>query len=216
MVVKMKKYLMSAIILFPVFVYAQGSIHTIKFGLFDPSATNSGFIIGYEGAKYIDENFSMGWSVDWFYKGYVDQDLVNQFNDFYGPNSSLNELRAKTNLHAIPLMGNIKANWPIAPRTRAYVEGSVGLEVLLIFYRNYENPDNNEFHGAFDFAWRIGAGAAYEIGRRSDLLFELGYHYSQPSWQYDVKDQATGRTKVFERKFDMSGIMLRMGVRFYF
>ncbi len=212
----MKRFITIIVLFLPSFLLAQSHVSTIKFGLFDPSATDAGFVIGYEGGKYIDDNFSYGWSADWFYKGYVDQNLVTQFNDFYGPNSSLNELRAKTNLHAIPIMGNITASWPVAAKTRAYVTGGIGVEVLLIFYRNYENPGNNDFHGAFDLAWRIGGGVAYELGRRSDLLLELAYNNSEPSWQYDVKDPATGRTKVFERRFNMSGIMMRMGVRFYF
>ena len=60
------------------------------------------------------------------------------------------------------------------------------------------------------------AGISYEIGRRSDLFFELAYHNSAPSWQFNVKDASTGRTKVFERKFDMSGMLMRVGVKFYF
>jgi len=86
---------------------------------------------------------------------------------------------------------------------------------LLIYYRNYDNPNNDEFKGAYDFAWKLGGGIAYEIGARSDALFEIGYGNSQPGWRYEVKDPITGRTRIFERKFDMSGIMLRVGFRFY-
>ena len=212
----MKKYIAVLIIFLPSFIFAQSHIGSVKLGVFTPSATDAGFIIGYEGGWYIDNHFFAGWSVDWLNKNYVDQTLVAQFNDFYGPNSTLNELRAKTNLHAIPIMGSMTASWPIGPRTNAFVTGAAGIEMLLIFYRNYENPNNDEFHGAFDFAWRLGGGVAYELGPRSDVLFEIDYHHSQPSWNYDVKDPQTGRTRVFERQFDMSGIMMRIGVRFYF
>jgi hypothetical protein len=212
----MKKLFCMIILLIPALTFAQQHMGGIKFGVFDPVATDAGFIIGYEGGWAVDRNFSLGWSVDWFHKDYVDQSLVSQFNNFYGINSSLNELRATTNLHAIPLMATATVNWPIAPRSYAYVTGGFGLEMLLIYYHSYDNPDNNEFHGAFDFAWQIGGGVAYELGPRSDILIELSYHSSQPSWQYDGTDQATGRTRTFEQSFDMSGLMLRTGFRFYF
>lgn len=212
----MKKLIVLLIVVLPIVISAQAHFGSVKVGMFSPGATGAGFIIGYEGGWNIDDNFIVGWSADWFNKNYVDQKLVAEFNDFYGPNSTLNELRAKTNLHAIPLMGSVTGSWPIAPRARAFVTGAAGIEVLLIFYRNYENPSNDEFQGAFDFAWRLGGGVAYELGRRSDAFVEIDYHYSQPSWEYNVTDSVTGKKKVFERKYDLSGIMMRAGFRFYF
>ena len=212
----MKRLLFILILIIPAIISAQPHFGSVKFGFFSPGATEAGFMIGYEGGWNVDDNFMVGWSADWFNKNYVDQTLVTQFSDFFGPNSTLNELRAKTNLHAIPIMGSITGSWDVAPRTRAFFTGAAGIETLLIFYRNYDNPDNNEFKAAFDFAWRLGGGLAYELGRRSDAFVEIDYHYSQPSWQYSVRDSQTGRTKVFERKFDMSGIMMRLGFRFYF
>ena len=212
----MKKLIGFIIVFLPALIFAQPRVGSVKLGVFDPSATGAGFIIGYEGGWHIDNNLIVGWSVDWFHKNYVDEKLVAEFNDFYGPNSSLNELRAKTNVHAIPLMGNATISWPVAPRTRAYINGGAGIEVLLIYYRNYDNPNNDDFQGAYDFAWRLGGGIAYELGFKSDALIEIAYNNSQPGWQYNVKDSITGRTKVFERSFDMGGLMMRAGFRFYF
>jgi opacity protein-like surface antigen len=214
----MKKYFSFILLLAPAFAFAQPhmGIGSIKFGVFDPSATNAGFIIGYEGGRGLDRNFAIGWSIDWFHKDYVDQNLVSEFNSYYGVNGSLNELRASTNLHAIPVMVNATTSWPLAPRSYAFFTAAIGLETLLIYYNNYDNPGNNEFHSAFDFAWQLGGGIAYELGPRSDIIFELAYHYSQPSWEYDVTDPVTGRTRTFEQSFDMSGIMFRTGFRFYF
>lgn len=212
----MKKLIVILLFISPAFLTAQNKSGSVKIGIFSPVATNTGLVLGYEGGKNIDEVFSVGFSADWFNKNYIDQHLVNEFNDFYGPNSSLNELRAKTNLHSIPLMGTITASWPIAEKMNAFATGGLGLEALLIWYRNYDNPDNNEFKAAFDFAWKLGAGVNYELGSRSDGFLEIAYNYSQPGWQYEVKDSNTGKSKVFERKFDMSGLMLRVGFRFYY
>jgi len=212
-----KSVILFFLVIIPSITFAQFDVGAIKLGNFNPEATDNGFIIGYEGGWFIDENFLFGWSVDWFRVNYVDRRLVDEYNDFFGPiNSELNELRAKTNLHSIPVMISINANQEVAPRTRAFLTGAVGAEVLLVFYRNYQNPEDDEFQGAFDFAWRLGGGISYEIGRRSDAFLELTYHASKPSWEYEVKDDLTGRTRVFERRFDMNGFLVRVGFRFFF
>jgi len=204
----MKKIICTLIILIPSILSAQHKFSSVKLGMFSPRATETGFILGYEGGWYIDDNFLLGYSADWFNKNYVDRKLVDDYNEFYGNiYSSLNELRAKTNLHSIPLMFSVNGSWPVAPKTHAYLTGSGGLEILLIFYRDYDNPNDSKFQGAFDFCWRLGGGIMYELGQRSDAFFEIGYHSSVPSWTYDVRDIATGKKKTFERRFDMSGIM---------
>jgi len=210
----MKRFII-CLLFIPFLLNAQTRIGTVKAGIFGPSATESGFILGYQGGWRIDNNVSIGWSVDWFNKNYVDKNFVSQLNDFYGPiNGTLNEIRAKTNLHSIPLMGVIEGYLPVANRTKIYFTGSAGLEVLLIFYRKYDNPDDSTVKGAYDFCWRLGTGIIYELGARSDAMFELTYHSSKPGWQYSVNDN--GRTRVFERSYDMSGLMARFGIRFYF
>lgn len=198
-------------------ISAQRGSTTIKLGNFSPNATESGFVIGYEGGKYIDRNFDIGWSVDWFHKNYVDQTLVEEFNNYYGYfESELNEVRAKTNLHSIPVLFNMKAKLPMTPRVSAYVTGGLGVEALLIFYRDYINPNEDEFDGAFDFNWRVGMGIAFQLGRRSDIIAEVTYHSSSPSWSYEIDDPYIGHKRVLERVFDMSGIMARIGFKFYY
>ncbi|NLT52172.1 MAG: porin family protein [Ignavibacteria bacterium] len=194
---------------------AQGNSASIKLGYFNPSATDGGFIVGYEGSRIIDEYFSIGWSVDWFNKNYVDQSLAREFDKVYGVEVTTNELRAKTNLHHIPLLFTATASFPAGARLRAYITGGIGGEVLLIYYRNFRNPDDDDLQALFDFSWRLGAGVAYELGSRSDLIAELTYHSSAPSWEYEITD-AGGNKRIFIREFDMSGLMLRAGVKFYF
>lgn len=214
----MKKTIIAVVILLSaISVFGQYRSSTIKLGSFSPESTERGFIIGYEGGKYIDRNFDIGWSIDWFHKNYVDQTLVSEFNDYYGNfEYKLNEVRAKTNLHSIPVLFNMKAKFPMAPRVYSYVTGGIGVEALLIFYRNYQNPDEDEFDGAFDFNWRLGLGIAYQLGRRSDIIAEITYHSSNPSWSYEIDDPRIGHKRILEREFDMSGIMGRVGFKFYY
>jgi len=195
---------------------AQHNWSAFKLGFFDPQATDAGFILGYQGGKYVDEFVDIGWSIDWFNKNYVDKALADQFSQFSPQISGeVNELRAKTNLHDIPVMFNITAYFDAGRKLEAFASAAVGAEVLLVFYRNYQNPEDDELKGAFDFSWRLSGGLVYELGRRSELLLELGYHSSAPSWEFEVTDDL-GRKRVFERKYDMSGIMMRAGVKIYY
>lgn len=210
------------IILFTVFIltnilHAQRGSGAIKVGSFSPGATEPGIMIGYEGAKYIDRNFEIGWSADWFHKSYIDQERVAEFNNYFGNfDYSLNEVRAKTNLHSIPVLFNMRAKFPLVPRVDAYLTGGIGAETLLIFYQDYMNPDDDEFDAAFGFNWRLGLGTAFQIGRRSDIIAEVVYHSASPSWSYEVEDRILGIKRTFEQEFDMSGMMARVGFRFYY
>ncbi len=213
----MKKFIWGIILIFPILVQAQYKSSIVKLGIFSPSSTETGFIIGYESNKFIDRNFDIGWSIDWFHKSYIDQTLVSRLNDYNGYfDSKLNELRAETNLHSIPAQFIMKAKFPINPRLTSYALGGVGAEVLLVSYRNYRNTDQDDFDIAADFNWRLGFGAAYAIGRRSDIFAEITYHSSSPSWSYEINDSAIGTKRIFERAFDMSGFMLRIGFKFYY
>ena len=89
--------------------------------------------------------------IDWFNKNYVDKTLVESFDEVYGVSGDINELRESTNLHDFPLMINITAKFPVAPKAKIYGTGGVGVEVLIINYRNIENPDDSELKGAFVF-----------------------------------------------------------------
>ena len=212
----MKRFSLLIFILFlTTAIQAQWGSAAIKLGYFNPKATEGGFIIGYEGGSYIDENFNYGWSIDWFHRKYVDKSYVAEINQVPGgPSGSINELRATTNVHDLPVMLNITAAINVAPRFKIFFTGAAGVDVLLVFYRNYENPDNDEFQGAFDFGWRLGGGVAFELGSRSDLFLECSYNGSKPSWTYEVEIAGVKRT--FEREHDMSGILLRAGFRFFY
>lgn len=212
----MKKLIVLFVIVLSSLTFSQLNSASIKLGYFNPAATNGGFIIGYEGGKIIDERLIFGWSIDWFHSNYVDKRLVNEFNQVYPIGIGVtNELRAKTNLHEFPILLNFRGEFPIAPLTKFYATGGVGLEFLLINYRNFQRPDDDELKAAFDFSWRVGAGVLYRIGSRSEVFGQIDYHSSEPSWEYEVNDNTFGK-RIFERSFDMSGVMIRAGLRFFF
>ena len=84
----------------------------------------------------------------------------------------------------------------------------------MIFYRNYLNPSEDDLKFAFDFSWRLGTGAAYQVSGRTQIIAEIAYHSSEPSWTYEVEEGDQERT--FERVYDMSGLLARVGLRFHF
>jgi len=212
----MKSKLLFLILILSSQSYSQWGSSAIKLGHFNPSASEGGFIIGYEGGKYIDYGLNIGWSIDWFHKSYVDKKLVAQFNEFYGiAGGSVNELRAKTNLHDFPVMLTAIAKFPVSHFVNLLINGGIGAEVLIIHYRNFQDTDESELQGAFDFNWRLGLGLSFNLGRRSEIFGELTYHSSMPSWEYEIQDQ-NGIKRTFEREFDMSGMMARIGIRFYY
>jgi len=211
----MKKLVLIILLSVPILNFAQRHSAAINLGHFNPVATEGGFILGYEGGKFIDRNLSFGWSIDWFHKKFVDNVFVEQFEQYYGVvDGEITEKRATTNLHSIPLMANITAYLPLTPFISAYVTGAAGAEALLIFYKNLENPNKDEFKNAWDFSWEAGTGLLYELGNRSDLFAEVSYHDSNPSWTYEIKDPETGKLKTLERSFDMSGVAVKFGVKF--
>lgn len=213
----MKKLIALIVFLSVSGIYAQVNTAAVKLGIFSPSSAGGGFIIGYEGSHYVDKNFSFGWSFDWFHKNYVDKTLINDLNQQDPPvgGGELNELRAETNLHDFPLMIHLSGKTLVGPYTQAYVTAGIGAEVLLINYNNYQDPTKDEFQTAFDLNWQIGVGGIYEMSRNADVFAELTYHSSAPSWTYETQD-AFGNKRTFERVFDMSGVMFRVGFRFYY
>ncbi len=212
----MKKAIIIFSLLLTSVSFTQWGTSSVKLGFFNPSATDGGFIIGFDAGTFIDKNFSWNFSFDWFQKNYTDKRLVAELNNFYGTSGTINELRAKTNIHDFPVMFNVIVKFPMNPRSQIYLTGGVGAEMLLINYRNFQYPDQDELEVAFDFNWRAGMGVAFALGARSEVFTELSYHHSNPGWEYEVDETGFGQQRIFERSYDMSGIMARVGFRFYY
>lgn len=211
----MKKILLLLIIL-TTGISAQWNTGAVKLGYFNPSATDGGFIISYEGGRHFDRYLSWNWSLDWFHSDYVDKKLITELDQYYpGAVGEVNELRATTNIHDFPVMLGITARFPMTKRSQFYVTGSLGAEMMLINYRNFQNPVEDEFKAAFDFNWRIGFGVAFAIGPRTEFFGELNYHESNPSWRYE-SDNYYYPSAILERSYNMSGFMSRIGIRFFY
>ncbi len=142
----MKTFLFFLFISISTSTFGQWKMGAIKIGHFTPSATEGGFIIGFEGGRAIDRNLSIGVSLDWFHKDFVDRRLVQNLDNIYGlGGGSINVLRAQTNLHDLPLMLNLTANFPAGSFVNFFATGGIGAEVLLISYSNFQIPVKMNF-----------------------------------------------------------------------
>ncbi len=186
----------------------------IKLGLYAPSATEAGFIIGGEYGRKIDEALDVCFSFDMFHKEFDDNKAYKDTTAFDG-NVQFNDLEklAQTTVYDFPLMVSLTAKFPINNRLKWFLTGGFGAEMLYAsYYRLVDNNDKSpkeETGFAFDWNWRIGAGALYQLGSYSEIFLEFTYHISEPSYEYKLKG------KTYERIYDMNGILSRVGVRYY-
>jgi|YNPMSStandDraft_2_1061718.scaffolds.fasta_scaffold00017_1 hypothetical protein len=211
----MKKILIIVFIIFANSLFFAQNAAAIKLGFFNPNVTDGGFIIGFEGGKRIDEALDICYSIDWFKKNYTDKKFSAKVEQFVNIPGVDYELVGKTSLNSFPLMLSITAKIPLTPIIKPYLTGGFGGEMLVITYRDYVNPKKSKGEVAFDFNWRAGAGVIYVIGSKSNLFGEITYHNSMPSFDYEVKD-TNGNKRLFERVYDMRGLMIRMGVRYWY
>lgn len=210
-----KKLILLAFLLTAGSIFGQFRQTAVKLGYYSPSVTEGGFLLGVETGKGIDEVLDVGFSLDWFHKEYVDKNLLNDLGDIYGDIDVREyEILASTTLNSFPLMLSLSAHIPIDQPIDLYLTGALGGDCLIITYRNFQNPESDEIEFAFDFSWRLGAGASYALGSRSNIFMEVDYHNSEPSWEYNTEHN--GIKKIIERKYDMSGVQAKIGLRFYY
>ncbi|MCE1189041.1 MAG: hypothetical protein LWX56_07855 [Ignavibacteria bacterium] len=207
----MKKYIF-LFLLFGISAFGQKSSSIIRLGYFDPKVSDGGFIIGYNWQRHIDERFDIGFEMDWFRKSYTDQKLVEEFMKFTDPGVDY-EVLAKTSMHDFPLQFTMAVNFPLPRDLSLFAECGLGFDLLFVNYRSYTNPTDDNLKVAADFNRRLGVGCIYPLGSKSDLIFSLNYHAAEPSWDYEVTDRANVK-HIITRKYDMSGVMARLGIRF--
>lgn len=204
------------VVLFLILLSSAACLHAenmaaVKLGFQTPQATETGFLIGFETGRRIDEKLDVGFSLDWFQKEFEDKDYRNDLEgSIEGLDEDVYKKASETTIYSFPIMGNVTFKFPLENKITINAHGGLGAEMLIADYNKYDE-DNSEIEEetevAFGFNWRIALGASYELGSNSDIMAELGYHSSTPS--FDDEDN-------FTHEYDMSGIIGRVGIRFYF
>ncbi len=215
----MKKLIFLFLFSILTFSFAQSNAAAIKLGFYKPSATDGGFIIGYEGGKHIDEALDVCWSVDWFKKDFEDTSALGDSTSINGNlHGDDSKLLAETTIYSFPVMLSLTAKFPLANKTKWFLTGGFGAEMLYASYHKFADgvvDEEWEHELAFDWNWRLGAGILYNLGTYSELFFETTWHYSVPSFDYEFENE-DGDTFTGTREYDMMGILARVGVRYYF
>ena len=204
----MKKIITMTILLVIMLVYSQGKIGAIKAGMFFPGACEGGFDLGIEYGLHIDTNLDVAVEIGWFKKDYDDKDVRDEYESIPGLTADELKILSETTIYDFPVMVMVTAKFPINFSYKWFATGGLGAEMLYASYNTID--DDTEHELAFDFNWRLGGGILYNLGERSELLAEIGYHYSKPSYEYEDSNQT------FKREYDMTGLLGRVGVRFFF
>jgi hypothetical protein len=207
----MKSILTTAlIIIFSSGIFAQGSFTDFKVGLLIPSEAESGFIGSIGFGKMVDEKIGAGLELNYYGKTFTKE--TNVANDPGAPGAPptqtiATEIENSTTL--IPIMFNIVLVTQAGPNFDLRFTGGVGYELLWVNENNYkDNIEDTRFYSGF--AWQVGAGASIPMSRNSDIFAEALYHGGSPS-----KDEGTDLGLPVRTEVDMSGLMVRLGIRLY-
>jgi hypothetical protein len=199
----MKKNLVSFIIIIicATGVMGQHTMFEIEGGALFPQDTETGTIIGLSAGRMADENFGWAFEAQYFWRTYTKEYATQQ-------ETIVTEIENSTKM--LPVMGKIIYLSQIAPSLDLRISGGIGYAFLWNREANYlvGKEESNSFSG---FAWEIGAGISLPISRAADFFGEVNYFYSTPSREEDrTIEGLPQRTEI-----DMSGILLRIGVRLY-
>jgi len=194
-------------------LYSQKNMGAIKAGMFFPQACDGGFDLGLEYGFHIDTNLDVGVSLDWFKKEFKDKDYIGEVEQYDNTvvGTQYRDLGEIT-IYDFPVMVAVTAKFPLGDKLKWFATGGLGAEMLYASMKAYDSNDGSEIDTkeestlAFDFNWRLGGGVMFNLGQRSEIFGEIAYHYSKPSFEDE-----NGITT----EYDMSGIMSRVGVRFF-
>jgi hypothetical protein len=190
-------------------VSGQGSFTDFQAGFLFTSGAETGFIGGIFTGRMVDEAIGYGFELDFYRKTYVDNIEVSRGSE--GGVEIIEEVSDIDNaITMLPILFKLNYVVPVAKQLSFRINGGIGYELLWNSITKYsENIDDTKFyHG---FAWMAGGAASLPLSRASDFFLELNYHHSNPS-------RAEGETEAgapIKTKIEMSGLLLRVGVRLY-
>ena len=198
------------ILIFSAGVFAQGSFTDFKIGLLMPSDAETGFIGGIGFGKMVDEKVGAGLELNYYGKTFTKETKVAEdpaTSGTTGSSTYVTEIENSTTL--IPIMFNVVLVTQAGPNFDLRFTGGVGYELLWVNENNYQDGyEDTRFYSGF--AWQVGAGASIPMSRNSDIFAEAMYHGGSPS-----KDEGKELGLPVRTEVDMSGFMVRLGIRLY-
>jgi hypothetical protein len=207
---KMKLSILTIIIVLitTTIVLGQHTIFEVEGGALFPKDTETGTIIGVTGGRMVDENLGWAFEAQYFWRTFTKEYTVSETGGATQQETIVTEIENSTKM--LPIMGKIIYLSQIAPSLDIRISGGIGYAFLWNTEANYVEgiEESNSFSG---FAWQLGAGISLPISRAADFFGEMVYFNSKPS-----RDAGTTQAGLPQRtEIDMSGLLLRIGVRFY-
>lgn len=206
----MKKIFVSFIIILTCAtgVMSQHTMFELEGGALFPQDTETGTIIGLTIGRMADENLGWAFEAQYFWRTYTKEFTVSETGGVTQQETIVTEIENSTKM--LPVMGKIIYLSQIAPSLDIRISGGIGYAFLWNREANYllGKEESNSYSG---LAWEIGAGISLPISRAADFFGEINYFYSTPSREEDrTIEGLPQRTEI-----DMSGILLRIGIRLY-
>jgi opacity protein-like surface antigen len=196
------------ILIFTSAAISQHTIFEVEGGVLFPQDTETGTIIGLTAGRMADENLGWAFEAQYFWRTFTKEYTVSETGGATQQETIVTEIENSTKM--LPIMGKIIYLSQIAPSLDIRISGGIGYAFLWNTEANYvENvEESNSFSG---FAWQLAGGVSIPISRAADFFGDLGYFYSKPS-----RDAGTTQAGLPQRtEIDMSGLFVRIGVRFY-
>ena len=202
----------TAIILIFIFtglVSAQTNFTDLQGGILMPSAAKDGFIGGIGMGRMVDQNLGYGFEINYYYQSYVEETEVLQRDQGQVTPTQVTTL-IDNSTRLLPVYFRLTYNTAISPKFDLRIVGALGYEFMWNSeVNNASNIDETRFYSGF--GWYIGGGFALPISDKADFMGEVAYHSSFPSRsEGETPEGLPVRTEI-----DMSGLMLRLGVRIY-
>jgi hypothetical protein len=188
-------------------VCAQQKFTEFHAGALFPSDAKTGFIGGLTLGRMLDENIGWGAEVDVYRRTYTKEEAVAQNTGQVNETVVVTEIENATTM--IPLFFKVAYLTQAGPGLDFRISIGGGYEFMWNSEANYVlDKEKSRFYSGW--AWYVGGGISLPISRAADFFGEINYHGGSPSRDEKKIDGLPVRTEV-----DMSGMMLRVGLRLY-
>jgi len=188
--------------------YAQrGKKLSVRVGYLNPKDAKSGFSIGGSFGAAVDESIEIGFGFDLFRKNYNKTSPVATQEYASGLNETTMQREVEYNTTILPLMAELLIKMPASWNHAYFLRGALGYELLWNKEKNYElSVSESRFYSGF--AWQLGGGFMFKLGRRSSLFIEALYSSAEVSRDRSETPQGL---PVWDQ-VDLSGFGARIGV----
>jgi hypothetical protein len=189
-------------------VSAQQKFTEFHAGALVPYDAKTGFIGGLSFGRMLDENIGWGAEIDVYRRTYTQEENVAQ--NAGEVNETVVETEIENATTMIPLLFKVAYLTQAGPGFDLRISVGAGYEFMWNSEVNYLiDKEKSRFYSGW--VWQVGAGISIPISRAADFFGEVNYHSGFPSRDEGKTDEGLPvRTEV-----DMSGMMLRLGLRLY-